>query len=209
MSMRAIPELSASARDGGFLQVRDGMPYDALRARLAGREPSCGPVRVVAVDGPSAAGKSAYAAGLADALGKAPVVGADDFPVPWDGDPLGWWPALEAQVLEPLRAGRTGRFRRYDWRRARYAEEVTVPPGPYLVIEGVGAARLGAPVAFAVWVEATDAVRRLRAARRGDDLAAWDRWAAIESRHFTTDRTRERSDLVVDTSSDAVPGPSV
>jgi hypothetical protein len=186
-------------------------PYDALYARLRARlprlEPSCGAVRVVAVDGPSAAGKSTFAAGLADALGRVPAVGSDDFPVPWDGDPLAWWPLLTAQVLEPLRAGRTGRFRRYDWRRARYAEEVAVPPGPFLVIEGVGAARLGAPVAFVVWVEAQAAVRRRRAARRGDDLVAWDRWTAIESQHFARDKTRDRADLVVDADPGASPDP--
>lgn len=169
-----------------------------LPARLARLEPSCGAVRVIAVDGPSASGKSTFAAGLAGALGRVPVVGADDFPVPWDGDPLAWWPPLTEQVLEPLRAGRAGRFRRYDWRRGGYAEEVVVPPGPFLVIEGVGAARLGAPVAFAVWVEAGYAVRRRRAGLRGDDLAAWDRWAAIESRYFAVDRARDRADLVVD-----------
>lgn len=183
--------------------------YARLRVRLSGLEPSCGAVRVIAVDGPSAAGKSTFAGGLAGVLGGAPVVGADDFPVPWDGDPLAWWPPLAAQVLEPLRAGRTGRFRRYDWRRARYAEEVAVPPGPFLVIEGVGAACLGAPVAFAVWVEAEYAVRRGRAARRGDDLAVWDRWSAIEARHFAADKARDRADLVVGTDSGSGTGSGI
>jgi len=166
-------------------------------ARLRAAEPSLGAVRVVAVDGPSAAGKSTYAAGLSAALGGAPVVCSDDFPVPWDGDPLAWWPPLTAQVLEPLRHGHSGRFRRYDWRRAAYAEEIEVPAGPFLLIEGVGAARERAPVALRIWVDAPLGLRRRRAAGRGDDLAAWDRWAGIESAHFTADRTRDRADLVI------------
>lgn len=171
--------------------------FAELAARLRTLEPSCGDVRVVAVDGPSAAGKSTFAAGLSAALGGAPVVRSDDFPVPWDGDPLAWWPPLTAQVLEPLRAGRTGRFRRYDWRHGAYAEEVEVPARPFLVIEGVGAAQESAPVAFRIWVEAPRDVRRRRAAGRQDDLAAWDRWAGIEAAHFAADRTRDRADLVI------------
>jgi hypothetical protein len=167
----------------------------AARLRAAG--PSLGAVRVVAVDGPSAAGKSTYAMRLAAALDGAPVVRSDDFPVPWDGDPLAWWPPLTAQVLEPLRRGLPGRFRRYDWRRAAYAGEIEIPAGPYLVIEGVGAAREGAPVALRIWVEAPYDLRRRRAAGRGDDLTAWDHWAGIESAHFAADRTRDRADLVI------------
>jgi uridine kinase len=166
-------------------------------ARLRAAAPSLGSVRVVAVDGPSAAGKTTYAAELSAALSGAPVVHSDDFPVPWDGDPLAWWPPLTAQVLDPLRTGRSGRFRRYDWHRRAYAGEIEIPAGPFLVIEGVGAARAGAPVALRIWVEAPLDVRRRRAAGRGDDLAAWDRWAANESAHFALDRTRDRSDLVV------------
>lgn len=179
----------------------DGMSASLLAGlvtRLARVAPSCGAVRVVAVDGPSAAGKSVFASRLAVALGGVTVVGADDFPVPWDGDPLAWWPPLTAHVLTPLSEGRAGRFRPYDWRRAVYRDEIVVPPGPFLVIEGVGAARAGAPVAFRVWVDAAHDVRRWRAARRGDDLAVWDRWSARESAHFSADRTRERADLVID-----------
>jgi uridine kinase len=170
----------------------------ALAARLRALAPSCGPVRVVAVDGPSAAGKSTFATELAAALGGAPVVRSDDFPVPWDGDPLAWWPPLTAQVLIPLAAGRTGRFRRYDWRRGAYAEELQVPPAPVVVIEGVGAARGEAPAAFRIWVEAPHDVRRRRAAERGDDLGVWERWATTEAKHFAADRTRDRIDLVRD-----------
>jgi uridine kinase len=169
-----------------------------LATRLCALNPSCGPVRVVAVDGPSGAGKSTFAARLSAALGGAPAVHSDDFPVPWDGDPLAWWPPLTAQVLEPLRRGRAGRFRRYDWRRGVYAEEIEIPVVPVLIIEGVGAAVRTAPAAFRVWVDAPQDVRRRRAIGRGDDAAAWDRWAEAEDRQFASDRTRDRADLLVD-----------
>ncbi len=167
----------------------------ALVARLRGLRPSCGPVRLVAVDGPSGGGKSTFAGLLGAALG-APVVHADDFPVPWDGDPAAWLPPLAERVLAPLSAGRTARFRRYDWRIGAYAEEVEVPPAPVAVVEGVGAA--GTPAGFLIWVDAPYAVRRRRAEDRGDDLADWDRWTLAETRHFATGRTRDRADLTLD-----------
>ncbi len=172
-------------------------PMALTYAEVAALEPSCGQVRIVAVDGPSAAGKSTFAARLSATLGGAPVVGADDFPVPWDGDPLAWWPPFTAQVLGPLREGRPARFRRYDWRRGVYGEETEIPAAPILLVEGVGAAKEDSPAAFRVWVDAPYDVRRRRARARGDDLPAWDRWAEAESRHFAADRTRERADLTV------------
>jgi uridine kinase len=182
------------SQDGGMI---DDPHLAALAVRLRALEPSCGPVRIVAVDGPSAAGKSTFATRLCRALDRAPVVRSDDFPVPWDGDPLAWWPPMADRVLAPLRAGRPGRFRRYDWRRGRFAEEVEIPVAPVVIVEGVGAARREAPAAFRIWIEAPAAVRRRRAAARGDDLAAWDRWARAEEPLFTADRTRERADLVI------------
>ncbi|WP_083982629.1 uridine kinase family protein [Actinomadura hibisca] len=180
------------------------LTHPALADHVRGLPPSCGPVRVVAVDGPSAAGKSTFAPRLAAALGDAPLVRSDDFRVPWDADPLTWWEPLRAAVLDPLAAGRPGRLRRYDWRADAYGPPEEIPmapaPAPVLVLEGVGAAWRGSPAAYRIWVDAPRAVRRARAlARDGADWAgAWDGWADREARHFAADRTAERADLVVD-----------
>ena len=155
-------------------------------------------MRIVAVDGPSAAGKSTFAARLSATLGGAPVVGADDFPVPWDGDPLAWWPPFAAQVLGPLSEGRPARFRRYDWRRGVYGEETEIPAAPVLVVEGVGAARRRRPAAFRVWVDAPHDVRRRRARSAATTWRPGTAGPRSEARHFAADRTRERADLIVD-----------
>ncbi len=54
-----------------------------------------------------------------------------------------------------------------------------------------------------VFVEADRALRMSRGiARDGEDYRPhWERWAEQESRLYAADRTRERADLVVDTSS--------
>ena len=72
-----------------------------------------------------------------------------------------------------------------------------------MIVEGAGAgARRCAPyLAVLVWVEADEDVRRDRAlARDGDRYAPhWDRWARQERTHFAREGTRQRADLVLDT----------
>ncbi|MFI6322336.1 uridine kinase [Nonomuraea sp. NPDC050556] len=179
----------------------------ALAARIAALAPSCGPVRLVAVDGPAGSGKTTYAGRLADALGGVQVVHSDDFPVPWEEGPGAWFHALESQVLEPLSRGVDGSFLRYDWVAGRYRSRVTVPVAPVLIIEGVGTAR-PAYTAFTVWVEAPFPVRMKRVLDRdGPALEPqWVRWFAAEDAWFAADGTRSRADLIV--TSGGQPDPS-
>ncbi|NUR87392.1 MAG: hypothetical protein HOY71_25205 [Nonomuraea sp.] len=175
---------------------------NSLARRVLGLPPSCGPVRLVAVDGPAGAGKTTYAGRLGAALG-CQVIHSDDFPVHWDDGPGAWFQALDEQVLQPLRQGRPAGFRRYDWKRDRYAEHVPVPPAPALVVEGVGTARRSAAylLAFTVWVEAPEDVRLRRVLDRdGPELEPrWRQWFAAERAWFAADGTRDRADLVVET----------
>lgn len=155
-------------------------------------------MRVMAVDGPSAAGKSTYAARLAASLG-APLLGADEFPVPWDGPVLAWWPHVRP-LLESLRRGEPAVYRPYDWRGGVYGPPRVIRPSPVLVLEGVGAAWRDGPAGFRVWVDAPYEVRRRRAADRDGaaNLAAWEEWTRREAEHFALDGTRERADLLVE-----------
>ncbi|MGW3343231.1 uridine kinase family protein [Nonomuraea rubra] len=173
-----------------------------LASRISRLRPSCGPVRLVAVDGPAGSGKTTFAGRLGAELG-CQVIHSDDFPVPWEEGPGGWFHALESQVLVPLQRGLPGGFRRYDWVRARYAGRVAVPVAPVLVVEGVGTARASVAhlLAYSVWVEAAEPVRLRRVLER--DGAAleprWREWFEAERKWFAEDRTRERADLVVTT----------
>ncbi len=170
--------------------------------RIQARPPSCGPVRLVAVDGPAGSGKTT----LADRLGTAlscQVIHSDDFPVPWDEGPGPWFDALDRQVLQPLRHGRPGGFHRYDWVRGDYGERVVVPVAPVLVIEGVGTARASAAelLAYVIWVEADEEVRLRRVLDRDGEefLARWRSWFAAERAWFAADGTRARADEIIPT----------
>ncbi|MFD0905262.1 uridine kinase family protein [Actinomadura sediminis] len=174
--------------------------YPALAARLLARAPSCGRVRLVAIDGPSGGGKSTFAARLAQVLAGAPVVRSDDFRVPWDADPLTWWEPFERTVLAPLRDGRPAVLRRFHWHREAYGPPEEIPPAPVLLAEGVGAAWAGSPAAYRVWIEAPRELRRARVLDRdGPAFAdAWDGWSVREAAHFAADGTRDRADLRLD-----------
>ncbi len=160
----------------------------------------------MAVDGPSAAGKSTYAARLAAAL-DAPLLGTDEFPVPWDGPVLAWWPHV-GPLLAALRRGEAAVYRPYDWRAQAYGRRRVLRPAPLLILEGVGTAWRGGSADLRIWVDAPYGVRRARAALRdgAEGLAAWEEWARREAAHFASDRTRDRADLVV--RSDDPAGPS-
>nr|WP_243861186.1 uridine kinase [Cellulomonas uda] len=168
--------------------------------------PRLGPVRVVCVDGPAGSGKTTAGDGLverASARGvRALVVHLDDLYAGWSGLEGTLWPRLAAQVLEPLRRGRPGRFQRYDWTAGRFADWVDVPVPELLVVEGCGSAQRACdPIAvLRVWVEADRALRLERGlARDGEDARAhWLRWMADEAAHFARERTRERADVRLD-----------
>ncbi|HSF26729.1 MAG TPA: uridine kinase [Actinomycetes bacterium] len=173
---------------------------DALATRVRAAEARAGSTRVVAIDGPSGAGKTVLAARLAKALGGAPVVHLDDLYPGWDG--LAAAPALLSDwVLQPLSRGEPARYRRYDWAGEEYAEWHDVPAAPVLVVEGCGAgARACAPyLALLVWVDAPAEVRRRRGLARDPGYEPhWERWAAQEQVMWAVDGTRERADVCLD-----------
>ncbi|WP_413775714.1 uridine kinase [Micromonospora sp. RTGN7] len=182
--------------------------YAGLGRRVLAGPARLGRTRLVAVDGPSGAGKGVFAGRLADALaalpggGRPPVVHTDDLLDGWD-DQLTFWSRLEEWVLAPLRAGRPGAYRRYSWpRRSFLPREVPVPPAPVLLIEGVSAARsvIRPELTLSVLVTAPADLRLARAAARDgpEILPELRRWHAGERAHFAADATADVVDLVVD-----------
>lgn len=180
------------------------MRYADLVAEVGRRPAKLGGTKLIAVDGPSGAGKTTFALRLAKLL-DAPVVHTDDLLDGWD-DQFSFWERLERQVLAPLRRGEPGRYQRYDWHRGLFAGPmVTVEPANAVLLEGVSAARrpIRPELTLAVFVDAPPELRWERAlARDGDDSVAFraylGRWRAAEDRHFAEDGTAAAADLIVD-----------
>jgi uridine kinase len=184
------------------------MELDGTFARLGAYvrmlEPRLGDVRLIAVDGPSGAGKTRFALRLAKQI-DAPVVHTDDLLEGWD-DQFTFWERLENRVLTPLRRGETAFYQRYRWDRGAFDPvPVRLDPAPVVIVEGVSAGRRAIfdSLSLLVFVDAPATLRLERAlSRDGDDSVAFraylERWRAAEDRHFAVDRTAERADLVID-----------
>jgi len=165
-------------------------------------QPRCDATKVVAIDGPSGAGKTDFAATLAERLPSAHVLHMDDLYPGWDGleEAVA---GLHDQVLAPLARGERAAYRRWDWEHDRYAEWQSLPATNLLLVEGVGSG--AGPSAqlesVLIWIEADRDVRFHRGiARDGDPyLPHWQHWAAHEEALFAGDGTRDRADLIVNT----------
>lgn len=180
---------------------------DRLIARAESATPRPGAPRVIAVDGPSGAGKTTFADDVADALmrrtGARPqVVHMDDIYPGWDG-------LAEAiirvsqDVLGPLSRGVAGRFQRWDWLVGERADWVEVPVADWLVLEGVGCGsrRCRPHLSALAWLDADADVRMARGIERdGESFRPhWERWARQEQRLFATEDTHSHADVMVET----------
>ncbi len=135
------------------------------------------------IDGRSGSGKSTLAQQLCGIWEGSAVLQLDDIYPGWDG--LAWaTDHIRRQLLEPRAAGRTGRWRRWDWATGAPADWHEIEPTQRLIIEGIGTltAANRALADLGVWVDTADAERKRRALLRDGDIYRphWDRWAAQE-----------------------------
>jgi uridine kinase len=171
-----------------------------------------GEIRVLAVDGHSAAGKSKFADALASRTGAALVRGDDFYRImdetkraelpPAEGVELYYdWQRMRAEVLLPLRAGTPAEYHPYDWDYGRLASRfVKVPAAAALILEGLFVSRpeLQPLVDRSVLVETPAPVRRSRQTERADASPEWlERWDAAERYFFRHVRPPRTFDLVV------------
>lgn len=179
----------------------------AIADRVTAVPPGVTGRTVVAIDGPSGAGKTYLADALEAELGRRGVtvttVHTDQLCPGWDG--LDQVPArLVDDVLAPLSVGHPARFRRWDWLAdAPAARRTEVADATVLIVEGVGsgAAATTAFVDLLIWVTAPADERHRRAMERDGDTFRphWDRWAAQEDVLFDRDRPADRAQLSIDT----------
>ncbi|MEU1302329.1 uridine kinase family protein [Streptomyces shenzhenensis] len=190
-----------------------GTVIHELVSRLRGLPPSCGPVRLIGVDGHAGSGKSTFAGELAAALGGAPVLHLDDIA---SHDALfGWTGRLLTQVIEPLARGESAAYAPYDWRARSFGPPRPLPPAPVVLVEGVGAGRraLRPYLARLLWMELPREESWTRGRRRDGRAQRefWADWVEAERRHFAGDPSRPHADLLVLQSQkgyEVLPGPA-
>ncbi|MFF7857693.1 uridine kinase [Streptomyces sp. NPDC007904] len=171
----------------------------ALASRIRRLAPSCGPVRLVGVDGHAGSGKSTFAGRLAGALDGAPVLRLDD--IASHEELFDWTGRLLRQVIGPLSRGGTARYSPYDWRGRRFGPPRPLPPAPVIVVEGVGAGRraLRPHLALLLWMDlpAEDSWSRGRARDGEEQREFWHGWVEAERAHFADDPSRPHANLLV------------
>ncbi|MFJ1973448.1 uridine kinase [Streptomyces sp. NPDC087903] len=170
-----------------------------LAARLRRLPPSCGPVRLIGVDGHAGSGKSTFAGRLARALDDAPVLHLDD--IASHDEQFDWTGRLLAQVIEPFGRGASARYTPYDWHGRRFGPPRALPPAPVVLVEGVGAGRraLRPHLARLLWLELSpeEAWTRGRLRDGEEQRDFWDGWVLAEREHFAVDPSRPFADLLV------------
>ncbi|MFH9554308.1 uridine kinase [Streptomyces sp. NPDC017435] len=172
---------------------------DQLASRLRRLPPSCGPVRLIGVDGHAGSGKSTLAGKLAEALGGAPVLRLDD--IASHDELFAWTGRLLTQVIEPFGRGESASYTTYDWRTRRFGTARPLPAAPVVLVEGVGAGRraLRPFLACLLWMEmpSEQAWARGRSRDGEEQREFWDGWVAAETRHFAEDPSRPHAALLV------------
>jgi uridine kinase len=185
------------------VRVADGV-VDQIAAAVDSRKPVDG-IHIIGIDGPSGSGKSHLARTLSETL-KAPIVEIDDF-VSWDNF-AGWWPRFDAQVLSPLLRGEDAHYQARDWTDwygSTLGEWKIQPWMPTVIFEGVTCTRRATigRLTYAVWVEAPAPLRLKRGLDRNHSFAGaeqlWHQWMIKEQQFFSSDGTRDRADLIIDT----------
>ncbi len=209
-----MPE-SLASEDAGPAETRElicsGDAVGVAAGLVLDRPPRLGPVRLVAVDGPSGSGKTVFAARLASEIrallgrsgrssdGVATL--STDLLATWD-DPFGWWPRVEAGVLDPLFRAQPGALRANDWSTGipRPGNIVDIPVPAVLILEGVSSGRrvVADRLSALIWVEVSDPLLRLERALARD--GSWLRpeflaWQLAENGFFSADQARSRADL--------------
>ncbi|MFH8500435.1 hypothetical protein [Streptomyces coeruleorubidus] len=184
-----------------------------LASRIRRLPPSCGPVRLVGVDGHAGSGKTTFAAQLAAALGGAPVLRLDD--IATHDELFGWTGRLLDEVIEPLAHDRTAHYAPYDWRARHFGPPRPLPPAPVVLVEGVGAGRraLRPRLALLLWMEVPreEAWARGRSRDGEEQREFWNGWVPAERRHFAGDPSRPFADLLVlqrEKGYEVTPGPA-
>jgi molybdopterin-guanine dinucleotide biosynthesis protein A/uridine kinase len=172
---------------------------------------------VIAIDGPSCAGKSILATAVSLRSG-ATVLEGDDFyrntlprltvlqrEAMSDAavvDAVIDWERLRNQALLPLRAGESATFQPYDWEAddGRLAPPKTVPAGDLIILEGVYAARpeFVDLVDLAVYLDVDPQIRARRYAERENDPDWVSFWERGEAYYFRAVRPPPSFDLQLD-----------
>ena len=177
---------------------------------LGALEKTPGEIKVIAIDGRCASGKTTLAGRLARITG-AGVIHMDDFFLPQQlrtarrmEEPGGnvHYERFEKEVLPGLKSAAAFEYRRFECSRMELGETVQVPEGKLRIVEGAYSChpRFGNYMNLRLFGDITASEQRSRIKERnGEEALAVFRkkWIPMEERYFTAFQIREHADLVI------------
>lgn len=183
---------------------------DKIMEALQNTQAMPGEVRVIAIDGRCASGKTTLAERLSEITG-AGVIHMDDFFLPQElrtrerlaeaGGNVDY-DRFAAEVLPYLKKTEPLVYRRFDCSRMELGENCVIPAGKLRIVEGAYSChpRFGGYMTLRVFgeVEPEEQCRRIRERNGEERLARFlNEWIPMEENYFKAFRIREEADLIV------------
>jgi adenylate kinase family enzyme len=160
---------------------------------------------IVLIDGRAGSGKSTFAEVLQQQLFRdgesAPrVIHMDNIFEGWDGLALGS-DYMVRFILQPLARRETASWQDWSWVKNQRSSWREFSGGTPLIVEGCGSLteRSKEHADIAIWLEASEEVRRERWIQRERHLEKFDFWAAQELDFYAREKSQSLADLVIKT----------
>ncbi|BCC29901.1 uridine kinase family protein [Bacillus cereus] len=169
---------------------------------------------IIGIDGCGGAGKSTLANKIKNKFSTVTIVHMDDFYLPSEqivnehptNKSIGAdfdWKRLLQDVLDPIRNGIEGCYKRYDWETDSLVESHTVPANGIVIIEGVYATRqeLAEMYDLKIWVNCPRETRIKRGIARDGEVARdmWENnWMIAEDMYVESHKPHEFADVIID-----------
>jgi uridine kinase len=160
---------------------------------------------IVLIDGRAGSGKSTFAESLQQQLFRdgesAPrVIHMDNIFEGWEGLALGS-DYMVRFILQPLARRETASWQDWSWVKNQRSSWREFSGGTPLIVEGCGSLteRSKEHADIAIWLEASEEVRRERWIQRERHLDKFDFWAAQELDFYAREKSQSLADLVIKT----------
>ena len=160
---------------------------------------------IVLIDGRAGSGKSTFAEALQQQLFRdgesAPrVIHMDNIFEGWEGLALGS-DYMVRFILQPLARQETASWQDWSWVKNQRSSWREFSGGTPLIVEGCGSLteRSKEHADIAIWLEASEEVRRERWIQRERHLEKFDFWAAQELDFYAREKSQSLADLVIKT----------
>jgi uridine kinase len=160
---------------------------------------------IILIDGRAGSGKSTFAEALQQQLFRdgesAPrVIHMDNIFEGWDGLALGS-DYMVRFILQPLARRETASWQDWSWVKNQRSSWREFSGGTPLIVEGCGSLteRSKEHADIAIWLEASEEVRRERWIQRERHLEKFDFWAAQELDFYAREKSQSLADLVIKT----------